>query len=134
MAYQFTPELETGNAMIDEQHKQLFGAINDLLEACSSGKGRDSLMKTMNFLGDYTKKHFADEEALQMRSKYPDYPNHKRYHTEFIKKVGELSGKLEKEGATIVLVGEVNTTMAGWLISHIKQEDKKVAAHVKSVM
>ena len=35
MAYQFTKDLETGNALIDSQHKQLIQAINDLLDACS---------------------------------------------------------------------------------------------------
>lgn len=43
MAYSWTADLETGNAKIDDQHKQLFVAINNLLEACSKGKGRDAL-------------------------------------------------------------------------------------------
>ena len=43
MAYNYTPDLETGNAKIDEQHKELIAAINNLLDACSKGKGRDTL-------------------------------------------------------------------------------------------
>ena len=43
MVYQFTKDLETGNAAIDSEHRQLIQAINDLLSACSSGKGRGEL-------------------------------------------------------------------------------------------
>ena len=50
MVYQFTKDLETGNAAIDSEHRQLIQAINDLLSACSSGKGRGELEKTTHFL------------------------------------------------------------------------------------
>ena len=132
MAYQFTPDLETGNALIDSEHKQLIQAINDLLAACSAGKGRAELEKTTKFLYDYTAKHFADEERLQMQTRYPDYQNHKRYHEEFKKVVAGLVKKLQEQGPTVALVGEVNSAIAGWLLNHIKREDTKVAAHIKS--
>ena len=132
MAYKVTDDLLTGNTLIDEQHKQLFTAINALLEACSQGKGRDSLKTTTTFLYDYTAKHFADEEKLQLASKYPDYTNHKQYHEGYKKVVRDLMDQLEKDGPTIVLVGKVNTAVAGWLINHIKREDVKVAAHIRA--
>lgn len=40
MRYEMTKDLETGNALIDSEHRQLFKAVNDLLDACSQGKGR----------------------------------------------------------------------------------------------
>lgn len=132
MAYSITDDLKTGNALIDQQHKELFDAINALLDACAQGKGRDSLKKTTSFLYEYTSKHFADEEKLQQASQYPDYPNHKQYHEGYKKVVRELMDQLEKDGPTIVLVGKVNSAVAGWLINHIKREDVKVAAHIRS--
>lgn len=132
MAYQFTPDLETGNPAIDSQHKQLIQAINDLLVACSSGQGRAEITKTTQFLYEYTSKHFADEERLQQQSGYPDARSHKQYHEDFKKVVAELTQKLNDQGPTIPLVSEVNRTIAGWLLNHIKQEDRKVAAHIRS--
>ena len=35
MAYVWSKDLETGNAMIDSQHKELIEAINALLAACA---------------------------------------------------------------------------------------------------
>lgn len=132
MAYQFTKDLETGNATIDSEHRQLIQAVNDLLAACSQGKGRAELEKTTRFLSDYTAKHFAHEEMLQKQSKYPDYINHRRLHEEFKKVVADLLRRLEQQGPTVALVGEVNTAIGGWLVKHIKQEDAKLAAYLKS--
>lgn len=132
MAYTWSKELETGNASIDVQHKELIEAINKLLEACSKGQGRAEIEKTTKFLSDYTAKHFSDEEKLQLQFKYPDYKNHKQYHEGFKQVVRDISGQLTKEGPTVVLVGKVNASIGGWLLNHIKKEDVKVAAHIKS--
>lgn len=131
MAYTFTKDLETGNPLIDSEHRQLIDAINNLLAACATGKGRAELANTTKFLNEYTAKHFSDEEKLQLETQYPDYVNHKRYHEEFKKVVAGICTKLDKEGPTVTLVGEVNSAIAGWLINHIKREDAKVAAHIK---
>lgn len=131
MAYKWSKELETGNPMIDGQHKELISAINSLLDACALGKGRAEIEHTTKFLSDYTTKHFSDEEKLQLQYKYPDYTNHRRYHEEFKRVVNELMAELRKEGATIVLVGKVNSSIAGWLLNHIQKEDKKVAEHIR---
>ena len=48
--YEFTKKLETGNAIIDKEHRELFPAVNKLREACSEGKGRTSMDETINFL------------------------------------------------------------------------------------
>lgn len=133
MAYQFTKDLETGNSVIDSEHRQLIEAVNSLLEACSKGQGRAQLLNTAHFLLDYTKKHFADEEAIQLKNHYPDYARHKKIHEDFKKTAVEFVNKIEKEGATVANVGQINTLLAGWLLKHIKGEDKKLAAYLKSV-
>ena len=73
MAYQFTKDLETGNRTIDSQHQQLIAAVN-ALDACSKGAGRVQVQQTAQFLLNYTNQHFAAEEALQQKSRYPGYP------------------------------------------------------------
>lgn len=132
MAYQLTPDLMTGNSLIDQEHKQLIDAINSLLEACGQGQGRSKVVETGKFLNDYTAKHFADEEKLQLGVKYPDYTKHKQYHEAFKKTTAGILQGLEKEGPTLRMVGEINKALAGWLINHIKQEDKKLAEYIRS--
>lgn len=132
MAFIFTPDLVTGDDLIDTEHKELIAAFNSLMDACNHGKGRAELEKTTAFLSEYTKKHFADEERLQIKTNYPDYVNHKKYHDAFIRVVNELMAELRKEGPTITMVGKVNNNFSGWLVNHIKKEDVKVALNARN--
>ncbi len=128
--YDFTEDLLTGNDMIDEQHEQLFGHINNLLRACGEGKGRGELGRAVQFLIDYTEEHFAAEERLQEKYKYPDRENHKRYHEAFKHAIRELVDELEREGPTVTLVGKINKSVGDWLVNHVKKQDVRVAAHI----
>lgn len=131
--YQFTKELETGNAAIDSQHRQLFDAFNQILDACSQGKGRNVIRSALSFLQDYTAKHFGDEEDLQNKYNYTDRVNHKVYHETFKATIRDIMSEYEQTGPTVLLVGKINTNLVEWFINHIKKEDVKVAAHIKNV-
>lgn len=131
MRYELTKDLLTGNALIDSEHKQLFDAINALLDACAQGKGRDSLPKTGQFLNGYVTKHFSDEEQLQVSSKYPGYPAHKTFHDGYKRKLQTAVDSLVRDGATVRALGEINQ-LAGILISHIRTEDRKLAQYLHS--
>ena len=85
--YELTQDLVTGNTLIDSEHRQLFDAINKLMDACSGGKGRDQIMSTAKFLSDYVNKHFGDEERLQVNSKYPNYQAHRQFHQQMVASV-----------------------------------------------
>lgn len=132
MIYTFDKSLETGNAAIDTQHKELINAVNRLLEACAKGVGRAEIQTTVKFLADYTVKHFADEEKLQKQYNYPGYEAHKKLHDDFKKEVSTIIDDYTKDGATVALTFKINTKVAAWLINHIKGEDKKVAAFIKN--
>ncbi len=129
--YELTPDLMTGHPLIDSQHKELFSAINNLMDACASGKGRSNLESTFNFLQNYIIKHFNDEEKLQSSVSYPEYIRHKAAHEDY-KKLSQKAGDvLIKEGASFTALTEVNKAIA-ILINHVKIEDKKIANFIKS--
>ena len=132
MAYKWDSNLETGHAKIDNQHKQLITTLNSIIEAAEQGKGKDEIFKTLDFLTGYTVMHFATEEKLQEQYDYPDYPVHKRYHNEFKVTVGELTQRLIDEGATEEMINIVTTTIGNWFLHHIKGDDFRMAAYVKS--
>ena len=132
MAYQWDSSLETGYAKVDNQHKQLVAAVNNLMDASQNGKGDHAVMETLEFLTGYAVKHFMDEEELQVQFNYPDYLNHKRIHEDFKRKVGEFVGKVQKEGPTQEVIGEVSTEIGAWLLNHIKGDDFRMATFVKA--
>jgi hemerythrin len=133
MERKWDSSLEVGYELIDNQHKQLFEAICDLIDNCDGAHSGDQLKKSMDFLNSYTIKHFFDEEQIQQKYKYPDFPNHKKLHDDFKEVVKDFSHRLILEGASEKLVDEVRKKIYEWLVNHIKIQDKKVGAHLKSI-
>ena len=66
---QWSPTLETGIDVIDQQHKRIVDYINALRIA--QGKGdRGAVAKTIDDVIDYTRSHFGFEEALMEDAGY----------------------------------------------------------------
>ena len=79
----------------DEQHKGLIKLINDLHSAMKTGRGQVILGNIFDSLVDYTKNHFADEEAMG-RNAYPNISRHKIAHEHLLKRVTELQEEFVK--------------------------------------
>lgn len=131
MAFTVTQDILTGNERIDKEHVELFAKINDFMEACGQGKGRDEIMKTVDFLERYTKTHFMFEENIQKMNKYEGFQVHKNFHEQFIKNLTEIKKELQQDGVNIAVLGKINMQIGSSLITHIKTEDVKLAKFMK---
>ena len=129
-SFEWMEELETGNQMIDSEHKMLLQLCSNLLQSCAAQPDWDTLHATICFLQEYIKTHFQHEEHLQRQSDYPDYPAHRHCHETFIRTVEHLSNRLEQEGATVQLTTELNQCLCSWMIHHIKIADTKFAYYL----
>lgn len=127
MKYELTKELESGHAIIDGEHRQLFNAVNDLMDACSKGQGRASIEPTMKFLLNYVDKHFAHEEELQQKSGYPGMAAHKQFHRGYTDKLRQLAAAIPHTGPSIADLSNLNQHV-GVLVAHIRSEDKRLGA------
>ena len=125
--YELTKKLETGNAIIDGEHRELFAAVNKLLDACSKGEGRTSMDETIKFLNNYVDQQFAHEEQLQCKSGYPDFAYLNAFHEQYKKTLKEITARISSEGPTIVELGKLNGHISV-LVSHISMVDKKLGA------
>ena len=132
MAYKWDPNLETGYIRIDNQHKELFTALNKIIKASQQGKGKEAIFKTIDFLTDYTVMHFSTEEQLMEQSNYPHYLPHKNHHEKFRKAVGTLTHKLDQEGPTKETIELITTTVGNWLVHHIKEVDFHMVVYIKA--
>ena len=130
--YKWDTNLETGNIEIDNQHKEWISYLNNLVKAFQEGKGTEEIIKTMNFLLQYTIKHFTAEEDLMLRHNYEDYLVHRRYHEEFKITARSLIRQLITEGPNEELVDKVIFTLRGWLLNHIRSDDFRMAACIKN--
>lgn len=130
MAYEFTNDLRTGNTIIDGEHKTLIKAANDASEAINQGKGMQELESTLSFLASYTKTHFDNEGKLQDKYEYPERRRHKLWHESYIRDINLTYTRLKTEGTSPVLVAELERRIR-ILITHIKEQDTKLANYIK---
>jgi hemerythrin-like metal-binding protein len=129
--YTWDETFATGNAHVDEQHKQLFAAVNDILDTVARNKSPEEIKKSLSFLRDYTIKHFFDEEKLLRERGYPDLASHKKLHDDFKKTVRALETDFFRQGASQDLAKQIHSVVAEWLIFHIKGMDLQWAAFLK---
>ncbi|MCL1988720.1 MAG: hemerythrin family protein [Firmicutes bacterium] len=134
---EWNSSLETGNSMVDTQHKELFALVKKMLDAgiagdLSSEKRKEKIENAIDFLGDYAKKHFADEERLMAECDYPEKAQHKALHEGFIPVFQGLRERLLAEGSSLPVAMEVNKVLVNWLIQHIMGTDKKFADYYKN--
>jgi len=119
-------QYNSGISIIDEQHKALVNAINDLAKACEEGeaKANEIFGKTAESLIDYVKLHFKTEEDLFIKYKYPEniYKAHKTAHDQFANKVSEVVSNF-KAGKKFV-PHETVEFLKKWLSNHIARVDK----------
>ena len=122
-----------GNERVDKQHKRLFELLSDLVDQCTEGCSTEYLKETLDFMVEYTVKHFYEEEALQVRYNFPDYKRHKRLHEDFKLVVGALVQKFVENGSTLELSNNLNRVIVRWMVEHIQQEDRKIGIHIRNV-
>ncbi len=116
----------TGVPRVDSQHQELFARINALLDACSRAEGGKELGPTLDFLGEYVEKHFAEEEALMEARKCAGAAANKAAHDAFRKQYVKLRARLSecKDGTqAAALIQDVENTVCDWLTSHIMGVD-----------
>ena len=115
---------------MDAQHQRWIGLINDLHEAMRVGQGRAQIGQTLTAMVDYTATHFATEEELMVKHKFPEYAQHKALHDEFTARVKGWQAAQQGAGAALTL--EVMSALRDWLINHIQTVDRKYVPLFKS--
>lgn len=130
MAYmEWTQDLESGIPVIDAQHKRIVDYINELSSACQTGNDKET-KNVIEGLLDYTITHFQFEEDLQEKAGYPFLKAHRRIHEIFMKKVAAIR---ERSANGEDIAYELLDLLNGWLVSHIKSEDRDYVESVKAL-
>ena len=133
MALLWNSNLEVGVDLIDNQHKKWFEKADQLFEAGKSGKSKEYIIQMFDFLDEYTKTHFKDEERYMQSINYPEIASQKQMHEGFIKKLAELRKDYESAGANITVIISANQFILEWLTKHISSADKKIGEYAKKL-
>lgn len=128
---QWTPDLDTGIPVIDNQHKRIVDYINRFQDAIAA-QNQEAIRQLFEELVDYTLTHFTFEEDLQERAGYQFVSAHKRVHQVFTKKIGEYQARYEAGDQTVP--AQVSNVLRAWLVNHIRNDDADYIPAVRRIM
>ena len=118
--------LETGHAMVDNDHKQLVEQLNQLSDALARGEGKERITGMIVFLNSYAREHFAREEKHMQQVGCPAFGENCRAHAQFLTKLAGWLERLKSTGASTSLVLEIHREACAWIKAHIVGVDCKL--------
>ena len=124
MPLTWRPQLDTGNTLIDDDHKKLFALINAVEISLTEKRGGEHLTKALNSLYDYTNYHFEREEKIQRALANPGLHEHLEAHATLKGQLVELRKRIvtaAEAGEEIedTDAGELTGLLRSWLVDHI---------------
>ena len=115
---------------MDQQHKKLFGLINDFYEALFEDTEMEIIEKIFEGLLDYTEVHFAREEELMKQYSFSGCSVQKQQHENLVNEVLDMNKRYLADDKEVSV--RIAILLRDWLQDHILLEDKKYGAHFNS--
>jgi hemerythrin len=122
-------KLSVGVAELDDDHETLLALLGDLKQAVETEDANEALSRVLAGLTLYIGFHFAREEELLLRTKYPKYEAHRREHQAFASAVGEIHRDFQ-ERASDALPRQVLEFLENWLFEHSLGADRAAAEYL----
>ena len=128
-SYQWDGSLETGDPLVDQQHRNIHQLVDDI-EAAQDRP--DVLMSVLERLMDHVSCHFATEEALMEKTGYvgPDALEHLAAHRELTEDARGIV--LEFRNGETTDLKPVVAFLRGWISGHVHDRDLKFIEFVRS--
>ena len=119
MSIGWEPGMETGAPLLDAQHRALVERANVLLATLETGGDRSHVEHAMREFGDYSVRHFSQEEDCRLRGSCPALQWNGAARAELIKIVAEFRESYERHGAGPELAADLSCELSGWVARYI---------------
>jgi len=128
----WTEEFDTGQPLLDAQHRLLISYINrlELFTRVSnpSPEEVDLFSRVLEALEKHAVTHFKNEEACLRRFQCAAHDEIHRAHTEFLQFYRIFLERLRFEGCRPELVLELHQACTSWIQQHITSIDSQLQA------
>jgi hemerythrin len=121
--------LETGDAVVDLQHRTIHNLFNELTSAPDNAS---EILNALDFLTEHVLVHFATEEDLMYAEEFPDdltqahIAEHRALTTEVRWQV------LEFRDGTLSSTQPLIEFLRAWLAEHVHACDRLLVEHIRS--
>jgi hemerythrin len=131
MKYEWSEAMATGDAEIDDAHRQLIQAINRLDDAVERGTEAAEVPGILRFLETYAWRHFSHEEGCFLRHRCPLAETNQRAHAGFVARFTRMRDDIERDGITPERVAALHKELGDWLVNHILKVDTSLTPYLK---
>jgi len=131
---EWSEKLSVGIKTIDSQHQELFKRINNLVGAIKQHRCKDEIDGTIQFLEDYAKIHFAEEEKHMKETGYAGYEEQIQDHKKYLAALAEIKEQASLPrvpGGSYDLSATTNQVIVDWIVDHIMKVDMKFGEFLK---
>lgn len=130
--FEWDPALETGNEVVDAQHKGLFELANALERALDDDTADEDMVADAVYgLCGYVVEHFHDEDALMVAYHYPGVGPHRALHEQLAAETLDLMSRFVN--GEELAPAQLAPLVCDWLTGHIMQQDMAVIEHVERI-
>ncbi len=132
---EWNESLSIGIKTIDSQHQELFKRINNLVLAIKQQRCKAEIDGTIQFLDDYARIHFAEEERRMREAGYDGLEEQQRDHKRYLDAIAELKQQASLpriQGSTYDLSATTNQVIVDWIVAHIMKLDMKFGKFLRS--
>lgn len=123
---EWSPALSVGIDEIDGQHRVLIELANRLQQVVAEQRGRRQALALLEQLVEYTRIHFAIEEALMRVHGFPDYEQHRRGHDRLIDQIYSLRHRAVEDAHGFD--AQLSNDIQRWVFGHIREADPDYTA------
>ncbi|HEU4521210.1 MAG TPA: hemerythrin family protein [Thermoanaerobaculia bacterium] len=99
------------------------------IESALLGSQRETAMKLMEQLDQFSEAHFASEQILMRLHSYPRYLEHERQHGDLLDELGTLRERIA--GSELVSLAQQAGSIRKWLTHHIGTSDRAFVVYLQ---
>ena len=122
-------EHSVGIPAMDDEHRELYEAINELHTAVLRGEEQSLAAQLLAEVVNRTRAHFSSEEEILRATNYPELAAHCLKHQSLIEEIEELVARFED--GDVALNDQSLKFLRYWFNEHIQNDDLSYSAWLK---
>jgi len=132
---ELAPNLVTGLADIDDQHRGLLALANEIVFSHNLDASPELFRRAISCLDGYIVFHCAAEEAAMILGKCPLSMcfDHQEFHGHLRRGIEEIVTRAMHDGASQELKLSLFFLLDDWLVHHVNETDRSLAAFLRGM-
>ncbi len=129
--FTWTEDISVGDETIDEQHRGIISATNQLLGVVTGERRLEDTYGVIVAIERYIRDHFSYEETYMAQNGYPEIEQHRNIHQGLINDFLKRKKELLDSGLSETIILNLENYLGTWLLRHVGEEDQKYAKYIR---